>query len=44
MYEVVVGIDFGSSGSGYDYSYLNKNKIIHEQIYNASVDYKVLLK
>ena len=41
MYEVVVGIDFGSSGSGYAYSYLDKHKIIHGQIYNASVDYKV---
>ena len=41
MYEVVVGIDFGSSGTGYAYSYFDKNKIIHEQIYGASVDYKV---
>ena len=41
MYEVVVGIDFGSSGTGYAYSYFNKNKIIHGQIYGASVDYKV---
>ena len=41
MYEVVVGIDFGSSGSGFAYSYFNKNKIIHGQIYGASVDYKV---
>jgi len=41
MYEVVVGIDFGSSGSGFAYSYMNKNKIIHGQIYGASVDYKV---
>ena len=41
MYEVVVGIDFGSSGSGYAYSYFDKNKIIHGQIYGSSVDYKV---
>ena len=41
MYEVVVGIDFGSSGSGFAYSYFDKNKIIHGQIFNASVDYKV---
>ena len=41
MFEVVVGIDFGSSGSGFAYSYFDKNKIIHGQIYGASVDYKV---
>jgi len=41
MYEVVVGIDFGSSGSGFAYSYFDKNKIIHGQIFGASVDYKV---
>ena len=41
MYEVVVGIDFGSSGTGFAYSYFNRNKIIHGQIYGASVDYKV---
>ena len=41
MHEVVVGIDFGSSGSGFAYSYFDKNKIIHGQIYGASVDYKV---
>ena len=40
-YEVVVGIDFGSSGTGYAYSYFNKNKIIHGQIYGASVDCEV---
>ena len=40
-YEVVVGIDFGSSGSGFAYSYFDKNKIIHGQIYGASVDHKV---
>ena len=41
MYEVVVGIDFGSSGTGYAYSYFDKNKIIHGQISGASVDNKV---
>ena len=41
MYEVVVGIDFGSSGTGFAYSYFNTNKIIHGQIYGASVDYKI---
>ena len=41
IYEVVVGIDFGSSGSGFAYSYYDKNKIIHGQIYGASVDHKV---
>ena len=41
MYEVVVGIDFGSSGTGFAYSYFDKNKIIHGQIYGASVDNKV---
>ena len=41
MHEVVVGIDFGSSGSGFAYSYFNKNKIIHGQIYGAAIDYKV---
>ena len=41
MYEVVVGIDFGSSGTGFAYSYFDKTKIIHGQIYGASVDYKV---
>ena len=41
MTEVVVGIDFGSSGTGFAYSYFNKNKIIHGEIFGASVDYKV---
>ena len=41
MYEVVVGIDFGSSGTGFAYSFFDKNKIIHGQIYGASVDNKV---
>ena len=42
MYEIVVGIDFGSSGSGFAYSYFDKNKIILGQIYDDSVDYKFL--
>ena len=41
MYEVVVGIDFGSSGTGFAYSYFDKSKIVYGQIYGASVDYKV---
>ena len=41
MYEVVVGIDFGSSASGFAYSYMDKNRIIHGQIYGGSVDNKV---
>ena len=41
MYEVVVGIDFGSSGTGFAYSYFDRTKIIHGQILGASVDYKV---
>ena len=41
MYEVVVGIDFGSSGTGFAYSFFDKNRIIHGQIPGASVDNKV---
>ena len=41
MYEVVVGIDFGSSGTGFAYSYFDKKRIIHGQIDGASVDYKI---
>ena len=41
MFEVVVGIDFGSSGSGFAYSFYDKNKIIHGQIYGTPVDNKV---
>jgi hypothetical protein len=40
MYEVVVGIDFGSSRTGFAYSFFNKNKIMHGQIY-GSIDSKV---
>jgi hypothetical protein len=41
--EVVVGIDFGSSGSGFAYAFKNSNEkeIIHGSIYGANVDNKV---
>ena len=35
MYEVVVGIDFGSSGSGFAYSFKNENSINHGYIYGS---------
>ena len=41
QYEVVVGIDFGSSGSGYSYSFYNENDINHGEIFQANVDNKV---
>jgi hypothetical protein len=42
MTEVVVGIDFGSSGSGYAYAFIdNKDEIIHGMINGANVDNKV---
>ena len=41
MYEVVVGIDFGSSGSGYAYSFYNKNDINQGNIFGANADNKV---
>ena len=42
MAEVVVGIDFGSSGSGFAYAFSdNKDEIIHGKIYGANVDDKV---
>ena len=37
----VVGIDFGSSGSGFSYSFFNDNDIIHGYVYGANVDNKV---
>ena len=40
-YEVVVGIDFGSSGSGYAYSFMNDKNINHGYISGGSVDNKV---
>ena len=40
-YEVVVGIDFGSSGSGFAYSFMNEDKICHCEIPGADVDKKV---
>ena len=42
MTEVVVGIDFGSSGSGYAYAFSdNKDEIHQGMIYGANVDNKV---
>ena len=42
MVEVVVGIDFGSSGSGFAYAFNdNKEEIIHGMINGANVDNKV---
>ena len=41
MFEVVVGIDFGSSGSGFAYSFNNENDINHGYIFGANVDNKV---
>ena len=40
-YEVVVGIDFGSSGSGIAYSFMNKSKINYCNIPGADIDKKV---
>ena len=41
MYEVVVGIDFGSANSGFAYSFNDKNNIVHGTIQGANVDNKV---
>ena len=41
MYDVVVGIDFGTSGTGFAYSFFNKNNIIRGKIFGSSTDYKV---
>jgi len=42
MAEIIVGIDFGSSGSGFSYAFNdNKDEIIHGMIYGANVDNKV---
>lgn len=41
MYQVVVGIDFGSSGSGFAYSFMNDKNINHGYIYGSNVDNKV---
>ena len=41
MYQVVVGIDFGSSGSGFAYSFMNDKDINHGYIYGSNVDNKV---
>ena len=40
-FEVVVGIDFGSSGSGFAYSFMNERNINHGNIFGANVDNKV---
>ena len=40
-YEVVVGIDFGSSGTGFAYSFFNPNDVVVGQIPGASVNNKV---
>ena len=40
-YEVVVGIDFGSSGSGFAYSFFDKNSIIIGQMSSTSINNKV---
>ena len=41
MYEVVVGIDFGTSGTGYAFSYKNPNDIILGKFPDQGVDMKV---
>lgn len=41
MYQVVIGIDFGSSGSGFAYSFMNDKDINHGYIYGSNVDNKV---
>jgi hypothetical protein len=41
MFEAQVGIDFGSSGSGYSFSFDNENKIYHSDIFGAKTDCKV---
>ena len=40
-YQVVVGIDFGSSGCGFAYSFMNESKIYHSDIPGSDVDKKV---
>lgn len=41
MYEAVVGIDFGSSETGYTYSFNNKEDIILATFDDQGVDIKV---
>ena len=41
MYEVYVGIDFGSPNSGFAYSFKDTENINHGNIYGANVDNKV---
>ena len=38
---VVVGIDFGSSGSGYAFSFMNEDKIYHLEIEGVDADKKI---
>ena len=40
-YEAVVGIDFGSSGCGFAYSFMNDKDINHGSIEGSNVDNKV---
>ena len=40
-YDVVVGIDFGSSGCGFAYSFMNEKDIIHGLIKGANTENKV---
>ena len=40
-YEVVVGIDFGSSGTGFAYSFFDPNDVVVGEIPGASVNNKV---
>ena len=42
VYEVVVGIDFGSSGTGYAYSFNNPKKIDFGKFYNNYIIYNKL--
>ena len=39
-YKVVVGFDFGSSGCGFAYSFMNESKIYHSDIEGADIDKK----
>ena len=41
MFEAQVGIDFGSAGSGYSFSFCNEDKIYHSEIFGAKTDCKV---
>ena len=41
MYEVVIGIDFGSSGIGYAFSFNNKEDIIIGKFPDQGIDAKI---